>query len=290
MIRSCDGVDLCQTHLFHQAVLQRPEQPLDPAFRLRTVRRDPFHSQFLQGSPKLRARWLSRQLFFPLCRPSWSENAVFIGVKATGRPAPLAIPAASADSLPWSPAPQSVPRSGSWHRRSGRSTVAAAALFQPAKGRTVHHHQFPKRGPTLPPHMHGLHRCRRGFHSPAWLIHCRNVSRLIRSPCPASFSAANVGPKSAYRRRTPRSIRSCCPAGILRFDGRPRERWISPPSPSSFHRLAIRRTCRVLRAQTYTGFRSASDARARLRATLSIAPALSGSTRSLLSHRPSRTL
>jgi hypothetical protein len=40
--RGSDGVDACQAHFLHQAVLQRFEQSLDPPFGLGAVRRDPF--------------------------------------------------------------------------------------------------------------------------------------------------------------------------------------------------------------------------------------------------------
>src|SRR4029077_2907918 len=48
IIPCLDGVDSCQTHLLHQAILQRLEQSLDAAFGLWAVRRDPFDVQLFQ--------------------------------------------------------------------------------------------------------------------------------------------------------------------------------------------------------------------------------------------------
>ena len=55
VIGGLEAVDSRQAHLLHQAILKSLEQPLDTPFRLRTVGRDPFDPQFLQGSPELRA-------------------------------------------------------------------------------------------------------------------------------------------------------------------------------------------------------------------------------------------
>src|SRR5260370_12547120 len=49
----------------YQAVLQRFEQSLDPSFRLRTVRRDPFDPQLPERSSEMRTGFFSPQLFPP---------------------------------------------------------------------------------------------------------------------------------------------------------------------------------------------------------------------------------
>ena len=56
MICSLDAVDSRQPHLLHQTILKSFKQPLDTPFRLRTVGRDPFNPQFVQGSPELRSQ------------------------------------------------------------------------------------------------------------------------------------------------------------------------------------------------------------------------------------------
>ncbi len=80
MIRSLDAIDSCQTHFFHQAILQRFKQPLNTPFRLRAVGRDPLDTQFLQGSPKLRAGGCSLELFGNCRGTVAAEDAVFISV------------------------------------------------------------------------------------------------------------------------------------------------------------------------------------------------------------------
>jgi hypothetical protein len=80
VIRCFQGVDSRQTHFLHQTALESLEQPLDAPFRLRTLRRDPFDPQFLEGSSELRACSFSAQLFRECGRPSRPEDAVFIGV------------------------------------------------------------------------------------------------------------------------------------------------------------------------------------------------------------------
>ena len=75
-----DAVDSRQAHLLHQTILQSCKQPLDPPFGLRTVRRNPFDSQFVQRSPELRAGCFSLQLFPDSGAPMGTKDAVFIGV------------------------------------------------------------------------------------------------------------------------------------------------------------------------------------------------------------------
>src|SRR5258708_20002125 len=78
MIRSQDAVDARQAHLLHQAILKSFKQPLDTPFRLRTVGRDPFDPQFIQGSPELRSQRISPELFGKRLRAGLSKDAVFI--------------------------------------------------------------------------------------------------------------------------------------------------------------------------------------------------------------------
>ena len=81
MIGSFDAVDPRQPHLLHQTVLQRFKEPLDTPFGLRTVRRDPFDSQFVQGSPELRAQPdLPGVVRGSGGGPALLKDAVFIGV------------------------------------------------------------------------------------------------------------------------------------------------------------------------------------------------------------------
>src|ERR1700726_2865626 len=84
MIRSLDAVDSRQPHLLHQTILKSFKQPLDTPFRLRTVGRDPFNPQFVQGSPELRSPRISPQLFGKRLRAGLSKDAVFIGVMGQG--------------------------------------------------------------------------------------------------------------------------------------------------------------------------------------------------------------
>jgi len=53
VIGGLDASDPCQTHFFHQAVLQGGEQPLDASFGLRALCGDPCDPQFFQRSSKL---------------------------------------------------------------------------------------------------------------------------------------------------------------------------------------------------------------------------------------------
>src|SRR5215470_11186807 len=81
VVGSGDTVDSRQAHFFYQAVLQGPEQPLDAPFRLWTVGRNPFDSQFLQGSSELRERFFSAQLLLECSHAAaMAENTVLIGV------------------------------------------------------------------------------------------------------------------------------------------------------------------------------------------------------------------
>src|SRR5256885_1505158 len=84
MICSLDAVDSRQPHLLHQTILKSFKQPLDTPFRLRTVGRDPFNPQFVQGSPELRSQRISPQLFGKRLRAGLSKDAVFIGVMGQG--------------------------------------------------------------------------------------------------------------------------------------------------------------------------------------------------------------
>jgi hypothetical protein len=84
MIRCRDAVDSRQAHLLHQTILQRFKQPLDTPFGLRTVRRDPFDPQLMQGSPELRSQRSSPELFSKRLRAGLSKNAGFIGVMGQG--------------------------------------------------------------------------------------------------------------------------------------------------------------------------------------------------------------
>ena len=54
------------------------------SFGLRTVGRDPFDPQFVQGSPELRSQRISPQLFGKRLRAGRSKNAGFIGVMGQG--------------------------------------------------------------------------------------------------------------------------------------------------------------------------------------------------------------
>jgi hypothetical protein len=80
VIGGLDASDSCQTHFFHQAVLQGGKQPLDASFGLGALGGDPFDPQFLQGSPKLRAGPFSAELFADGRRTVATEDAVFIRV------------------------------------------------------------------------------------------------------------------------------------------------------------------------------------------------------------------
>ena len=86
VIRGFDAIDSRQTHFLHQAVLQGGKQPLDASFGLRALCGDPFDSQFLQGSPKLRAGLFSPELFADGCRTVAAEDAIFIRVMCQGTP------------------------------------------------------------------------------------------------------------------------------------------------------------------------------------------------------------
>src|SRR5271155_1490389 len=63
VIRSWAGIDSCQAQFLRQTILERLEEPLDAALGLRTLRRDPFHPQFAESSPELRAASFSPELF-----------------------------------------------------------------------------------------------------------------------------------------------------------------------------------------------------------------------------------
>jgi hypothetical protein len=93
VIRCLDAVDSRQPHLLHQTILKSFEQPLDTPFRLRTVGRDPFDSQFAQDSPELRSQRISPELFGKRLRPGLSKDAVFIGVMGQGTSVALYPPA-----------------------------------------------------------------------------------------------------------------------------------------------------------------------------------------------------
>jgi len=80
MIRSLNAVDSRQPHLLHQAILKSFKQPLDTPFCLRTVGRDPFDPQFVQGSPELRSQRISPELLGKGLRAGLLKDAVFIGV------------------------------------------------------------------------------------------------------------------------------------------------------------------------------------------------------------------
>src|ERR1700726_1903006 len=84
VIGGLDAVDSHQAHLLHQAVLKSFKQSLDTPFGLRTVGRDPFDPQFVQGSPELRSQRISPQLFGKRLRAGLSKDAVFIGVMGQG--------------------------------------------------------------------------------------------------------------------------------------------------------------------------------------------------------------
>jgi hypothetical protein len=80
-VRSGDTVDSRQTHFFHQAVLQGPEQSVDAPFRLRTVGRNPFDPQFTQGASELQERFFSAQLLLQCSDAvAMAKDAVLIGV------------------------------------------------------------------------------------------------------------------------------------------------------------------------------------------------------------------
>ena len=85
MIRSLDAVDSRQPHLLHQTILKSFKQPLDTPFRLRTVGRDPFNPQFVQGSPELRSQRISPQLFGKRLRAGLSEYAKRCGLVLRSR-------------------------------------------------------------------------------------------------------------------------------------------------------------------------------------------------------------
>ena len=70
VIRCRHAVDSRQAHLLHQTILQSFKQPLDTPFRLRTVGRDPFDPQFLQGSPELRSQRSPRSCSASGCGPA----------------------------------------------------------------------------------------------------------------------------------------------------------------------------------------------------------------------------
>jgi hypothetical protein len=80
MIGGREVVDPDQPHFLYQAVLQRGEQSLDPAFGLRTVCCDPFDPQFPECSSEMRAGCFSPQLFPQRGRSRRPEDAVFISV------------------------------------------------------------------------------------------------------------------------------------------------------------------------------------------------------------------
>jgi hypothetical protein len=80
VIRGLDAFNSRQPHLLHQTILQSFKQPFDTPFRLRTVSRDPFDSQFVQRSAELRSQRISPQLFAKWLRAGLSKNAGFIGV------------------------------------------------------------------------------------------------------------------------------------------------------------------------------------------------------------------
>src|SRR5260370_19645822 len=80
LIGGFEGVNSCQPHLLYQTVLQGFKQPLDASLGLRTVRRNPFDPQFVQGTSELRACRMATELFGQLRRTRGSKNAVAIRV------------------------------------------------------------------------------------------------------------------------------------------------------------------------------------------------------------------
>src|SRR5208282_2204686 len=148
----------CDSHFFHQPVLQRLEQPLDAPFRLRRVRCDPLDVQFRQSAAELRARRSVVQLLLPLHRPGSHKQAVFIGVERQRPPVALQ-PSTQGAKIFFTgivlheTAPG--PAGGVVDHRD--QVAGGTAILQPVERRAVHHHQFAERGTTRAPHVHQLH-------------------------------------------------------------------------------------------------------------------------------------
>jgi hypothetical protein len=141
-----------------QAVLQGAEEPLDAALGLRAVRGDPFDAQLVQRAAELGPRGLTVQLLLPLHRTGSDKQAVFVGVQSQG-PAVALQPAAQRAQVLFAGIllGKTGPDAAGGVIDQGDQLQARSAIFQPAEGGTVHHHQFAEDGATLAPDMDRPH-------------------------------------------------------------------------------------------------------------------------------------
>ena len=230
------------------------------------------------------------QLLLPLHGPGSHEQAVFIGVERQRPPVALQPSAQGAQIFfTWNRAATKRPQTRLVASSiNGNQVAGGAAIFQPAEGRAVHHHQFAESAiGAAATHAPDFTRCRRrACRSPGMaFIHFRNVSRLTGSAVSCQMFGGQRRTETVKYAGMPQlsaGLRCVdCPRESCDSSGRPRSRCTMPVIPHLVRRRSSnRRTCRSAQPQTARRIDLPQMTLARLRATPSIAPALWRSTRS----------
>src|SRR6516225_9654519 len=231
-----------QTQFLDQPVLQRAERALDTALCLRAVGAEDVDVQLGQSATELCRAVAARGIL-----GIHPKNAVLVAVERDRLAMRLEIAARRAEIIECRfRGDKSQMRQSACRVVDKREQCALLrAALKPRMFRAVDLHQLAKAiAPAAWLMRRGQTMAAVNPQTPA-IIQPRNVSREIVQPCTsASFSAANVGPKSAYRSRTSDNARSRYASGRRLLLSRPRRFETRLAAPPCFKPASNRNTWR----------------------------------------------